>query len=135
MKKILILAGVVLLFVLLLSAWLFIIDFSYFAGSLGEGVEDIALDEKTKFIGTWETTYIEGDERFVGYDGTYKFNTDGTGIIGALICTWDILEEKLVIDYYEGYATLTYDYTFSDDETSLILDNSNGTIEFTKKLT
>ncbi len=132
MKKILILAGVVLLFVLLLSAWLFMIDFSYFAESLGEDAKDVSLDEKTKFIGTWETTYIDGDERFVGYNGIYQFNTDGTGVIGALICTWELLEETLVIDYYEGYATLTYDYTFSDDETSLILDNSNGTIEFTK---
>ena len=99
MKKILILAGAVLLFVLLLTAWLFITDFSYFAETLGEGAKEIALDEKSKFIGTWETTYIEGDDRFVGYSGIYKLFSDKTGSIGGLSCTWDIVNDKLVIHY------------------------------------
>lgn len=52
MQKIFILAGVVLLFVLLLTAWLFIIDFNIFAETLGEGAKEAALDEKSRFIGT-----------------------------------------------------------------------------------
>jgi len=133
MKKIFIFAGAILLFVLLLTAWLFIIDFSIFAEDLGEGVKEGALDEKTRFIGTWETPYIEGDDRFVGYNGIYTFSADGTGSIGGLLCTWDISDGKLVIHYYEGFATLTYDYSFSDDEDTLVLTSSDGSLTFTKK--
>jgi hypothetical protein len=99
MKKIFILAGVVLLFVLLLTAWLFIIDFNIFAETLGEGAKEAALDEKSRFIGTWETQYIEVDDRFVGYSGVYIFSADGTGLIGGLVCTWDISDDKLVTHY------------------------------------
>jgi hypothetical protein len=134
MKKILILAGFVLLFVLLLSAWLFIIDFGQFAESIGKGAGDIALEEKTKFIGTWETTYIEDDERFIGFNGIYQFNTDGTGVFGSLISTWEIVENKLIIKYYEGFASKTYEYLFSDDNTLLTLIDSNGALDFTKNI-
>ena len=121
-----------LLFVLLLSAWLFIIDFSQYAGSIGEGVKDSALEEKTKFIGTWETTYIENDERFVGFNGIYQFNTDGTGLIGAQISAWEIDENRLIIKYYEGLSSKTYEYSFSDNDSILILIDSNGALVFTK---
>ena len=96
MKKIFILAGAVLLFVLLLTTWLFVIDFSDFAKSLGDKTKDTGTDEKSKFIGTWETAYFESDERFFGYNGIYKFSSDGTGIIGGLICTWDIKNYQLI---------------------------------------
>ena len=134
MKKIFIVAGAIFLFVLLLSAWLFIIDFGNFAQTLGGGVGDILLDEKIKFIGTWETTYLEDDDRFVGYNGIYMFSSDGTGLIGGLSCTWDIVDSKLIIRYYEGFATLTYDYSFSDDVITLSLNDYKGTLDFTKKL-
>ena len=133
MKKIFILAGAILLFVLLSTTWLFIIDFSIFAENLGEGVKEGALDEKTRFIGTWETLHIEGDDRFVGYNGIYTFSADRTGSIGGLLCTWDISDGKLVIHYYEGFATLTYDYSFTDDEDKLVLTSSDDSLTFTKK--
>ena len=130
MKKIYILAGVVLFFVFVIMVWIFFFDFFDFASTLGDKSSDIALDEKSKFIGTWETTYIEDDERFVGYNGIYIFNTDQTGTIGGLICTWDIIDNKLIIHYYEGIATLTYDYEFSNDGNLLILTNTEGTLNF-----
>jgi hypothetical protein len=134
MKKIFILAGAILLFVLLLTAWIFIIDFNIFAENLSEGIKEGALDEKSRFIGSWETQYIEGDERFVGYNGMYIFSSDGSGSIGGLTCTWEISEGKLVIYYYEGITILSYDYSFSDDENKLSLSNTNGSLIFNKKL-
>ena len=134
MKKIFILAGAVLLFVLLLTTWLFIIDFSDFAKSLGEKTKDTGTDEKSKFIGTWETTYFEGDESFIGYNGIYKFSSDGTGTIGGLTCTWNINNYTLIINYYEGSSTIVYDYFFSENYELLTLYNSKGSLEFSKSL-
>jgi adenine specific DNA methylase Mod len=134
MKKIYIIVGAILLFVFLLFAWIFIIDFSNFAQTLGGGVEDIEVIEKSKFIGTWETPYIENDDRFVGNNGIYTFSSDNTGSIGDLSCTWDITDNRLVIRYYEGILTLTYEYSFKDDDNTLNLTNSNGTLEFSKLL-
>jgi hypothetical protein len=130
MKKIYVLAGVVLFFVFVLMVWVFFFDFFDFASTLGDKSSDIALDEKSKFIGTWETTYIEDDERFVGFNGIYIFNTGQTGTIGGLLCTWKIIDNKLIIYYYEGVATLTYDYEFSNDGNLLILTDINGSINF-----
>ena len=135
MKKIYIVAGIVLLFVLILTAWLFIIDFGGFAQKLGGGAADIASNEKSEFIGTWETTYIEDDDRFVGYNGVYRFSIDGTGSVGGLTCTWDIENDTLVIDYYGGVSTLTYDYSFENDADILVLTNSNDTLLFIKRET
>jgi len=132
MKKIYVLAGVVLFISFVLMCWVFFGNFFDFAQNLGEKSSDISLDEKSKFIGIWETTYVEDDERFVGYDGTYKFNPDGTGLIGGIFCTWDIVDEKLVISYFEGTASLVYNYSFSDDENTLTLTDNKGSLEFIK---
>lgn len=134
MKKIYILSGVILLFVLIIMCWVFFGNFSDFANKLGKESGKIPPDEKSKFVGTWETTYYEDDDRFVGFNGTYQFNTDETGSVGGLISTWDISNGKLVIYYYECTATLTYDYLFSDNGNKLTLTKSDGTLQFTKKL-
>ena len=60
--KIYLVAGAVLLFVFLLGAWIFIVDFGNFAEDLGEGAENLAVNQKSKFIGIWETTYVDGDQ-------------------------------------------------------------------------
>jgi len=134
MKKIYIFAGVVCLFILLLTTWLFIVDFSDFAKFLGKEAEESATDEKSKFIGTWKTVYIEGDERFVGYNGIYKFSSDGSGTIGGLICNWDLKDNKLFIDYFEGSSHLIYDYIFSENYELLTLNNSKGSLVFNKSI-
>ena len=134
MKKIFVFAGAVLLFILLLTTWLFIVDFSDFAKVLGDKTKDAGTDEKTKFIGTWETTYIEGDKRFFGYNGIYKFSSDGTGTVGGLICSWEIKNSQLIIDLYEYSSKIIYKYFFSEDFESLTLYDSKGSIEFSKSL-
>ena len=129
--KIYLVAGAVLLFVFLLGAWIFIVDFGNLAGDLGKGAENLAINEKTKFVGIWETNYIEGDSRFVGYNGIYKFNSDNTGTISGLSCTWDIDDNQLIVHYFGGVRTITYEYDFLDDNT-LILSNSDGILDFIK---
>lgn len=132
MKKIFIFAGVVLFFILILTTWLFIVDFSDFAKFLGKEVKESSNDEKSKFIGTWKTVFIEGDERFVGYNGIYKFSSDGSGTIGGLTCSWVLTENKLVVDYFEGSQPLIYDYIFSENYELLTLNNSKGSLVFSK---
>jgi hypothetical protein len=132
MKKIWILAGVVLFIVLVIMCWMFFGEFFNFAKNLSEGSEGV-IDEKSSFVGTWETTYIEGDNRFVGFNGVYKFYASGAGLIGGLDSTWDIVDNKLVIHYYGGAANLTYDYSFSNEDNTLTITNSNGALEFIKK--
>jgi hypothetical protein len=137
MKKIYVLAGIVLFIVFVIMVWVFFGNFFNFANTLGDISSNYTLDEKSKFIGTWETTYIEGDERFVGFNGVYAFNSDQTGFIGGLLCTWNILynDSKLVIYYYEGVANLTYNYSFYNDGNTLVLTNSIGSLDFSKAKT
>ena len=39
---------------------------------------------------------------------------------------------SIIIYYYEGISSVTYSYTFSDDETRLTLTNSNGFLNYLK---
>ena len=132
MNKILWISGIIIIGVILLGAWLLIGEFSGFAFNLGEESKDIGTNEKTKFIGIWETTYIEDDNRFIGQNGIYKFSIDGTGTIGGLTCTWDINEGNLTIDHEGEREPIFYNYTFTNNDT-LILTNINGSLEFSKK--
>lgn len=132
MNKIWVLTGIIVCGVLVLSAWLFIGDFGGFAKYLGEKSKNIISDEKIRFIGTWETTYNESTS--VGYNGIYRFSSDGACSVGGLTGTWNIKDEKLEIVYYEGTAILSYDYFFFDDDDKLILidADSGETLVFTK---
>jgi len=134
MKKIYILAGAVFLLVLILMCWFFIFNYYEFATNLGKKSKDAALNEESRFIGTWETEYIEEDNRFIGFNGIYVFSSDGTGSIGGLSSTWDVEEGKLIIYYYERISSVSYEYSFSEDESILTLSNSNGFLEFTKNI-
>ena len=135
MRKIFVLAGIVLFFSFIAMCWLFFGNFFDFAKNLGEESEKIEVSEKSRFIGTWETTYIEGDERFIGDSGIYKFKTDGTGEVGGLDCIWNLSKVKLVITYNEGYSILSYNYTFSKDDSILTLNNDIGSLIFNKIVT
>ena len=73
MKNILIFAGVILLCVLILSAWFFIGNLGNFAQFLGKESTDIFANEKSRFIGSWKTTK---DYSSLLY--TYQFSNDDT---------------------------------------------------------
>ena len=133
MKKIYILVGAVLLLVLIIMCWFFIFQYYDFAQNLGKKSKEAALQESSRFIGIWETDFIEGDARFIGYNGILIFHGDKIGSIGGLPSTWELKEDKLIIYYYEGVSSVTYDYSFSEDETRLTLINSNGFLEYFKR--
>jgi len=132
MKKIYILVGAVLLLVLVIMCWFFIFQYYDFAQNLGKKSEEAALQESSRFIGTWETDFIEGDTRLIGYNGILIFHGDKTGSIGGLPSTWELKEGQVIIYYYEGISSVTYDYSFSEEETHLTLTNSNGFLEYFK---
>lgn len=134
MKKIYIIVGAVLLLVLIIMCWFFIFQYYDFAQNLGKKSEEAALQESSMFIGTWETDFIEGDTRFIGYNGILNFHGDKTGSIGGLPSTWELEEGSLIIYYYEGISSVKYDYSFSEDETHLTLTNSNGFLEYLKSI-
>ena len=134
MRKIFILTGLVLFFVLVIMVCFFFGNLSEYANFLGDKSSGVATGEKSKFYGVWETNYIEGDDRFIGSNGFYRFKTDGTGIIGGSVCLWELEEDKLVISHNGGYDSLTYDFSFENDDNTLFLSNSNGTLEFSIQL-
>ena len=88
MKKIYILVGAVLLLVLIIMCWFFIFHYYDFARNIGKKAHDAAFNEKSRFIGTWETEFIQGDTRFIGQNGILIFHADETGSIGGLSSTW-----------------------------------------------
>ncbi len=129
MKKILIFAGVVLLFVLILSAWFFIGNLDNFAQFLGKESTDIFANEKSRFIGTWETS---------NGLSTYNFKSDGSLIYNYIQGTYEINENNTLFlnyDSHEDSPTLLYTYQFSADDRILTLfdvDNLEDPLIFTK---
>jgi hypothetical protein len=90
--------------------------------------------EKNKFVGTW--TMIEGEAGVSGAMGdfvsTYTFFSDGTVPIehigGSFSSEWEVKDGKFVIYVggdVPGSFTYVYDYSFSDDDTTLTLINSD----------
>ena len=101
--------------------------------------EVVGIDNFSKY-GKCEKSYdknknyhfIEGDVRFIGYNGILIFHGDKTGSIGGITSTWELKEGQLIIYYYEGISSVTYDFSFLEDEKRLILTNSNGFLEYIK---
>lgn len=133
MKKIYIVVGAVLIFVLILMCWFFGFQYYDFASNISKKSEEAAMQERSRFIGAWETEFIEGDARFIGYNGILIFHADKIGSIGGLPSIWDLAEGQLKIYYNEGISSVTYDYSFSEDKTRLKLTNSNGFLDYLKK--
>jgi len=132
MKKIYIFVGAVLVLVLILMCWFFVFQYYDFAQNLGKTSEEVAMQERSRFIGTWETELIEDDSWFIGYNGILIFHGDKTGSIGGLSSTWDLIGGQLIIYYNEGISSVKYDYSFSEDETRLTLRNSNVILDYLK---
>ena len=115
MNKILIFAGIMLLCVLILSAWFFIGNLGNFAQFLGRESTEIFTNEKSRFVGTWETN----DTLF-----TYTFKPDGSFIYNHVQGTYEINENNRVLLIYghdEEYNSLNYSYQFSTDDMILSL--------------
>ena len=120
MKKILIFAGVILLCVLILSTWFFIGGLGNFAQFLGKESTNIFANEKSRFIGSWETTKDSS---------LYTFKSDGSFTYNYIEGTYEINKNNTVLlnyDSYEDSSSLLYTYQFSNDDTILTLTNTNN---------
>ena len=119
MNKILVFAGVILLLVLILSTWFFIGNLGNFAKYLGKESTDIFANEKSKFIGSWETTKDLS---------LYMFKPDGSFTHTSIQGTYEIKQNNTVLlNYgsYEDFPSLVYMYEFSNDDTVLTLTNAD----------
>ena len=118
MKKILLFAGIILLCVLILSTWFFIGNLGDLAKFLGKESENTFVDEKTRFIGTWEST-----KDF----SCYTFKTDGSFTYNYIHGTYEINENNILLlnfdveTHDEDYYSSDYNYQFSTDDTILTL--------------
>ena len=90
-----------------------------------DSVTNIGRD--SRFTGTWqheEYSYIY-----------YTFFSDGTGSYSGASTTWDLKDGKLVITMNSGQTTVTYNYTFSNNDNTLTLNDVGGgtTTVYTKQ--
>jgi hypothetical protein len=70
--------------------------------------------EEDRFVGTWKHETGINDE-------IITFFSNGTGLLAGDPTTWEIKDGNVVIYLFEGEMTLTYDYSFSDDDNELTL--------------
>ena len=81
------------------------------------------------------------DERFIGVwknaenpsYTSFTFLSDGTGSMSGLSIVWEIKDNKLVITYSVsgGQGKGIYDYNFSNNDQSLILNDVNSLSNYT----
>lgn len=132
MKKIWVLLGGILLFVLILGLWLFIWEFGGLANLLGDKSSDIQDNSKLDFVGNWNTENLSNDSLLVGVGGTYSFSSAGTGTFGGIKGNWRVIDNILNINCTDK-TNYEYYFRFSKDKNSLFLTCNNVEIEFVKK--
>jgi len=76
--------------------------------------------ERNKFVGTW--TCVGGSSK----GSSFTCFSDGTGTMSAVSITWALKEGKFVISA-KG-ITILYNYSFSDNDSKLILTITGGII-------
>jgi len=113
MKKIWVLAGIVSLFVIIISLWFFVGKLSNFAYTLGDTSKEVVNDDETKFIGTWATG--DGSTGYI-FHSDKSFYNSLTGYDG----TWEVKQEELLLTYSTGYE-VQMNYLFSDNDNNLAL--------------
>ena len=113
MRKILVVAAVILLVSLACGAWLFIIKFGGWAHNLGEVSEQIVEDDTLLFVGTWES---------MGNQEIYSFLSNGSYYIdGFFVGDWSISDGQLTL---QNFLEVVYSYSFSQGDTMLTLNDS-----------
>jgi len=122
MEKIWIVAGIVLLIVLLLGAWVVIFQFGGFANLISDEAKDVIDEDKSKFYGTWESNDAENYPYFL-FGKKMTFFENGTVLIGIFEdeAFYEISNGKLFLSYDDGPTGTSYDYTFSEDNLDLYL--------------
>ena len=84
----------------------------------------LSSNDDDRFVGTWENEY----------GGSIVFFSDGTGSKTSVSLQWEIKDNKLVLEMFQGENTIVYDYQFSDNDTTLTLTaTDNSSQVFTKQ--
>jgi len=88
------------------------------------------LDEKSKFIGTWQSQSIS-----MTFDSNNKVTITGSGLLGIASLTgtfnYSIADQK--ITFSSGDFGRTFNYSFSDSNQLIISDDSGASLLLTKK--
>lgn len=110
MKKILVILGIII-----------VLWFSSLSG---------CLDEKSKFIGTWQSSSIS-----MTFDSNNKVTITGSGLLGIASLTgtfnYSVADQK--ITFSSGDFGRTFNYSFSDSNQLIISDDSGASLLLTKK--
>ena len=90
------------------------------------------LSDEEKIIGTWRYTESYEGQTIVGFfsfleDKSCEYSASADGNTQTLSGSWDINGNSLVLSF-EGVETETTDYVFSDDNETLTLTDSVGTV-------
>jgi hypothetical protein len=106
-----------------------IVAFSNFENG---GENSLVLSDEEKIIGTWKYTETYEGQTIVGFfnflsDKSCEYSASADGNTQTLSGSWDINGNNLVLSF-EGVETETTDYVFSDDNETLTLTDSVGTV-------
>ncbi len=82
--------------------------------------------ERNRFIGSWKADVVSW---------AYTFFSDGTCSIMGASGTYELKEGKLVVYTAGGQATTVWNYTFSNNDNTLTLEDVGGvlTLVFNKQ--
>jgi hypothetical protein len=117
MNKVWVVAGVILFLVLLLGAWLFIVDFGGFSQLLGQKTKEAFRDEILRFVGTWHASEF----------GTITFFATQTYRKGIDEGTWKLQNHTLALYKLDSSQPfVTYQYSFSMNDTTLQFTEINS---------
>ena len=72
-----------------------------------------------KFVGTWKT-----GSGFT--QSSITFFSDGTGSQNSISMTWELKDEKLIINWELEEITLVYNYIFLSDTRLRLTDTNSG---------
>ena len=97
-----------------------------------DGENSSMLSDEEKIIGTWKYTESYEGQTIVGFfsfleDKSCEYSASADGNTQTLSGSWDINGNSLVLSF-EGVETETTDYVFSDDNETLTLTDSVGTV-------
>lgn len=88
------------------------------------------LDEKSKFIGTWQSSSIS-----MTFDSNNKVTITGSGLLGitSLTGTFNYSVANQKITFSSGDFGKTFNYSFPESNQLIISDDSGASLLLTKK--
>jgi hypothetical protein len=88
------------------------------------------LDEKSKFIGTWQSSSIS-----MTFDSNNKVTITGSGLLGfaSLTGTFNYSLANQKITFSSGDFGKTFNYSFPESNQLIISDESGASLLLTKK--